>query len=201
MLQLCGPDSDGSPVGFVQFFTIDVFIGKQHGIIVVDIRSNTANGMRWRKDKLIMDCERGENYKKKNVIAGSYTIKVKCPFMLRSVSSGSGWKVTVRCEFHNNTLSKDLERDGVLGRLKYHERKFVNDMTKHNMTPRYIVVALKDRDIENLTSVAHIYKARSAYKTSKRGSLTEMQHMFSLIHEDKYIYWIMDSSNVVAHIF
>lgn len=66
--------------------------------------------------------------------------------MLRFVPSGSGWKVTVRCGFHNQTLSKDLDGKDVLGHLKDHEIKFVNDMTKYNMAPRYIVTALKDRD-------------------------------------------------------
>lgn len=50
----------------------------------------------------------------------------------------------------------------------------MNDMTKYNMTPRYTFVALKDRDLENLMSVTQVYKARSTYNTSKRGSLTEM---------------------------
>ena len=41
-------------------------IGKQYRIIIVIVRSHTANGIRGRKDKLIVDCERGGNYKKKN---------------------------------------------------------------------------------------------------------------------------------------
>lgn len=35
------------------------FVGKQHGIVVVTIHSDTVNGMIGRKDKLIMGCERG----------------------------------------------------------------------------------------------------------------------------------------------
>lgn len=56
------------------------------------------------------------------------------------------------------------------------------------MALRYIVVALKYRDLENLMSVMHVYMARSTYKTSKRAPLTEMQHLLSLIHEDAYMY-------------
>ncbi|XP_050890431.1 uncharacterized protein LOC127095843 [Lathyrus oleraceus] len=144
-----------------------------------------------------MNSERGGNYKKKDVIAGSYTIKVKCPFMLRSVSSGRGWKVTVMCEFHNHILSKNLDGNDVLDRLKDHERNFVNDMTKCNMTPRYTVVALKNRDLENLTSVTNVYKARSTFQTSKRGYQIqgepiplELIHVFwkkLFIEEHKYI--------------
>lgn len=36
-------------------------VDKQHGIIVVTIHFDTANGMRKRKDKLIMDFKRGGN--------------------------------------------------------------------------------------------------------------------------------------------
>lgn len=92
------------------------------------------NEMRERKNKLIMDCERRGNYKKKDVIAGSYTMKVKCRFMLRFVPSGSGWKITVRCGFHNHILFKYLDGNDVLGLLKDHEIKFLNDMIKYNMT-------------------------------------------------------------------
>lgn len=81
-----------------------------------------------------MDCERGGNDKKKVVVAWNYTMNVKYPFMLRSVSCGSGWKVTVRCGFQNHMLAKDLNGNDILGRLKDHERKFMNDMTKLNMT-------------------------------------------------------------------
>lgn len=41
------------------------FIGKQHVIIVVIIHYDIANEFSGRKDKLIKDCERGGNYKKK----------------------------------------------------------------------------------------------------------------------------------------
>lgn len=42
------------------------------------------------------------------------------------------------------------------------------------MAPKYIIAALKDRDPENLTSATQVYNARYTYKTSKRGSLTEI---------------------------
>ncbi|KAI5421169.1 hypothetical protein KIW84_044859 [Lathyrus oleraceus] len=65
-----------------------------------------------------------------------YSMKVKCTFRPRSVASGSGWKVMVRCKLHNHKLSKDLEGHDILSCLKDYERQFVNDMTKCNMTPR-----------------------------------------------------------------
>lgn len=80
-------------------------------------------------------------------------MKVKCPFMLRYVSGGIGWKVIFRGELHNHKRSKDLEYHDILSRLKDHKRQFVNDMTKYNMILRYIVATLKNKDSENLTGV------------------------------------------------
>lgn len=118
-------------------------IGKQHGVIVVNIHFYTADGIRGMRDKLIMDCERGGNSKKNNSSDGSYSMKVKCLFMLRSMPSGSDWKVMVKCEFHNHKLAKDLNDYDILGRLKNDdERQFVNDTTKYILAPRYIIVAL-----------------------------------------------------------
>ncbi|XP_058775604.1 uncharacterized protein LOC131649878 [Vicia villosa] len=159
--------------------------------------------MRVKKDKLIISCERGRNYKKKVVVAGNYTMKMKCPFIMRSMPSGSGWKVMVKCGFHSHILANDLNGNDILVRLKDHERNFINDMTKYNMAHKYIVDALKDTDPKNLTSITQVYKAGSAYNESKRGSLTKIQHLQSLIHEDKYMYWTrnMNSFNVIADIF
>lgn len=66
------------------------------------VSSDTANGKRGRKDKLIMGCERGRDYKSKNAYEisksseGIYIMKLKYPLRLRSAPSGSGWKVIVR---------------------------------------------------------------------------------------------------------
>lgn len=89
------------------------FISKQHGIIVITIHSDSANENKRRKDKLIMGCETWGNYKRKKSYECSYSMKVKFSFKLRFVSSGSGLKVMVRCEFHNHKLAKDLDGCGV----------------------------------------------------------------------------------------
>ncbi|XP_050877676.1 uncharacterized protein LOC127081465 [Lathyrus oleraceus] len=71
------------------------------------------------------------------------------------------------------------------------------------MTPLYIVVALKDKDLEDLTSVTQVYKARATYNASKRVSSTEMQMLLSLIHREKYMCRTRnrEDSNVVLDIF
>lgn len=61
------------------------------------------------------------------------------------MSSGSGWNIIVRCGIHNHDLAKSLDDHDILGRLKFDERHFVNDMTRYHMTSRFIVIAFKDR--------------------------------------------------------
>lgn len=51
----------------------------------------------------------------------------------------------VRCGFHNHKLSEELDDHDILDNLKVHERKFVNNMTKYNMAPLYIISALKNK--------------------------------------------------------
>lgn len=65
--------------------------------------------------------------------------------------------------------------------------KFVSDMTKYNVTPRYIVTTLKDKDLENLISITQVYKARATYNANKRNTLTKMQMLLSLIHRKIHV--------------
>ncbi|XP_058775518.1 uncharacterized protein LOC131649777 [Vicia villosa] len=156
-----------------------------------------------------MGCKRGGNYKRRsasettNSYDDIYSLKVKCLFRLRSIPSGLSWKVMVRGGMHNHRVDNDLEDHNILCRLKDHERKFVNDMTNYNMAPRYIIVALKDKDPENFTSITQVYKSRSTYRIGKRGTLTEIQMLLSLIHKEKCMCWTRnrDNSNIVGDIF
>lgn len=120
-----------------------------------------------------MGYERGENYKNKNSSQGIFSRKVKCPFMLRIVSNGISWKVTIRCGIHNHELANGLVGHNILGHLKSHEIHFMNEMKKYNMAPRFIVVTLKDRNHNNMTSTTQVYKARSTSQSTIRGPFTK----------------------------
>nr|XP_027188705.1 uncharacterized protein LOC113785823 [Cicer arietinum] len=137
-------------------------IGRQNGILIVTIRSDKANGIRGRKDKLILGCERGGRYKSESKKSVTCSHKENCPFTLRCVplSGGEGWKISVRCGTHNHELLDTVTGHSYLGRLNEEERKFVNDMTKYKLAPRFILNALKVRNETNVTIPSQIYKTR-----------------------------------------
>lgn len=64
-----------------------------------------------------------------------------------------GWNIMVICDIQNYDLVEGLDGHDVLGRLKPEEREFVKDMTKSNKVLRFIVVALKDMNVDNMTTV------------------------------------------------
>ncbi|XP_073219630.1 uncharacterized protein [Cicer arietinum] len=124
-------------------------IGRENGILIVIIRSDKATGKRGRKEKLILGCERGGRYKSKSTVTCSH--KENCPFTLRCIplSVGEGWKISVRCGTHNHDLLDTVTGHSYLGRLNEEERKFVNDMTKYKLAPRFILNALKETKENN----------------------------------------------------
>ncbi|XP_058746622.1 protein FAR1-RELATED SEQUENCE 5-like [Vicia villosa] len=130
-------------------------------------------------------------------------MRLRCQFRLRSASSVIGWKVVVKRGMHNHILDKDMLGHDILGRQKDDERESVNDMKKYNMAPTYIASSLKDKDLENLTSITQIYRARATYILGKRDALTEMQVLLSLIHQEKHTCWSINKENldIVADIF
>lgn len=76
---------------------------------------------------------------------------------------GSGWNITIRCDIHNHVVVKHLESHDILGRLKPDERHFMNYKTKYHMEMRFIMVALRDSGVDNLTTMHQVYKARLTY--------------------------------------
>ncbi|XP_058786021.1 uncharacterized protein LOC131660734 [Vicia villosa] len=87
-------------------------------------------------------------------------MRLRCLFRLRYAPSGIGWKGVVNCGMHNHTLDKDMLGHDILGRLKDDEIKFVNDMTKYNMAPRYRLPLL---EIVDVTSTKLTFSIAFAY--------------------------------------
>ncbi|KAL5165381.1 hypothetical protein HKD37_18G050514 [Glycine soja] len=87
-------------------------------------------------------------------------------------------------------------------RLTKAEKTLIADMTKSMVKPRNILLTLKEHNANSCTTIKQIYNARSAFRSSVRGSDLEMQHLMKLLERDKYIYWHrIKDEDVVRDIF
>ncbi|KAI5406195.1 hypothetical protein KIW84_052806 [Lathyrus oleraceus] len=119
------------------------------------------------------------------------------------VKDGSGWKIDIKCGFHNHGLPDELEGHSFDGRLTTDEKQHVADLTKRHVPPRHILLSLQDRDPKNVTRITQVYKHKSVIQKEIRGPRSEIQHLFKLIEDAGYVYWSRkkDDSEVVREIF
>ena len=97
--------------------------------------------------------------------------------------------VKLMCGSHNHELTKSLVEHPYAGRLTKDEKTIIAEMTKSMVKPRNILLTLKEHNANSFITVKQIYNARSAYRSSIRGSDTEMQHLMKLLERDQYIHW------------
>ena len=154
--------------------------------VVVIMRSDTNSGIRGRVSFLLIACERSGEYrpKKHNLVrACTDSRKCECPFKLHAkpVSGGDGWMVKLICGIHNHEMAKSLVGHPYTGRLTKDEKNVVVDMMKSMVKPRNILLTLKENNDNNYTTIKQIYNAKHAYRSSIRGSNTEMQQLMMLL--------------------
>ena len=89
---------------------------------------------------------------------------------------------------HNHELTKSLVGYLYAGRLAKAEKTLIADMTKSMVKPRNILLTLKEHNANSCTTIKQIYNARSAFRSSIRGSDLEMQHLMKLLERDQYIH-------------
>ncbi|KAH1241928.1 PKS-NRPS hybrid synthetase [Glycine max] len=169
-------------------------VAHENGFIAVIMRSDIDTGSRGRNSFVLIGCERSGTYKSRNkefVRKDTGSRKCGCPFRLRgkSVHGGEGWMVKLICEIHNHELAKSLVGHPYAGRLSKYEKKIIADMTKSMVKPKYILLTLKEHNVNSCTTIKQIYNARSAYRSSIREADTEMQHLMKLLERDQYIHW------------
>ena len=97
--------------------------------------------------------------------------------------------VKLICEVHNHEMVKSLVGHLYAGRLTKNEKIVVADMTKSMVKPRNIMLTLKEHNDNSYTTIKQIYNARHAYRSSIRGSNTEMQQLMMRFDRDQYIHW------------
>ncbi|XP_028199583.1 uncharacterized protein LOC114384111 [Glycine soja] len=175
--------------------------------VVVIMRSDTNTDVRGRASFLLIACERSGQYrpKKHNLVrACTGSRKYGCSFKLRAklVSGGDGWMVKLICGIHNHEMTKSLVGHPYASRLTKDEKNVVVDMTKSMVKPRNILLTLKEHDNNNYTTIKQIYNTKHAYRSSIRGSNTEMQQLMMLLDRDQYIQWHrVKDDNVLRDLF
>jgi len=96
--------------------------------------------------------------------------------------------VKLICVVHNHELANLLVGHPYAGQLTKAEKTVIADMTKSMVKPRNILLTLKEHNANSCTTIKHIYNARSAFRSSIRGSDIEMQHLMKLLKRDQYIH-------------
>ncbi|KAH1253759.1 Protein FAR1-RELATED SEQUENCE 5 [Glycine max] len=170
-------------------------------------RSDTNTGSRGRTTFVLIGYERSGEYrcrKKEFIRRDTGTRKCGYPFKLRCkpVVGGEGWMVKLIYGVHNHELAKSLVEHPYAGRLTKAEKTLITDMTKSMVKPRNILLTLKEHNANSCTTIKQIYNARSAFRSSIRGSNLEMQHLMKLLERDQYIHWHrIKDEDVVRDIF
>ncbi|RZC04274.1 hypothetical protein D0Y65_018743 [Glycine soja] len=119
-----------------------------------------------------------------------------------TVVGGEDWMMKLICGVHNHELAKSLVGHPYAGRLTKAKKTLIADMTKSMVKPRNILLTLKEHNANTCRTIKQIYNARSAFRSSIRGSDLEMQHLMKLLERDQYIHWhIIKDEDVVRDIF
>ncbi|KAH1205374.1 hypothetical protein GmHk_16G046096 [Glycine max] len=182
-------------------------VANENGFVAVILRSNTNTGSRGRTTFVLIGCERSDEYrcrKKEFIRRDTGTRKCGCPFKFRCKPAvgGEGWMVKLICGVHNQELAKSLVGHPYARRLTKAEKTLIADMTKSMVKPRNILLTLKEHNVNSCTTIKQIYNARSAFRSSIRGSDLEMQHLMKLLERDQYIHWHrIKDEDVVPNIF
>jgi len=142
---------------------------------------------------VLIGCGRSGQYrsrKKDFVRKDTRSRKYGCPFKLsgKPVVGGKGWMVKLMYGIHNHELAKSLVGHPYAERLTKDEKTIIVDITKSMVKPRNILLTLKEHNANSCTTIKQIYNARSAYRSSIKGSDTEMQHLMKLLERDQYIH-------------
>ncbi|KAL5123971.1 Protein FAR1-RELATED SEQUENCE 5 [Glycine soja] len=135
-------------------------VARENGFVVVILRSDTNTGSRGRTKFVLIGCERSGEYRR-----DFRTRKCGCPFKLRCklVVGGEGWMCIIM-----NWPSP------YAGRLTKAEKTLIDDMTKSMVKPRNMLLTLKEHNANSCTTIKQIYNARSAFRSSIRGSDLEI---------------------------
>ncbi|XP_070662492.1 uncharacterized protein [Malus domestica] len=195
--------------------------GKLNNMVIVIKRSDLGGeGKTVSRPRLTLACERNGTYLSyKCVVAygqrsdeightkkqsrSSGTKKCGCPFLLKGVNIGDedDWTLKVVCGVHNHPTSKYLEGHSFAGRLSKEENELLVDMSKSLVRPKDILVSIKDRDAQNVSTIRTIYNARHRSRMKEFAGRTQMQQLLHKLLEHKYVEWHRSCGDTVTDLF
>ena len=88
-------------------------------------------------------------------------------------------------------MAKSFVGHPYVGQLTKDEKIVVANMLKSMVKPRNILLMLKEYNANSYTTIKQIYNAKNAYRSSIRGSNSEMQKIHNNLHPKKYIFTIL----------
>lgn len=180
-------------------------------VVVVKVKSERPiEG--FSSGRLELGCERGGKYRRnpkckprddKNA-RQSGTKKCGCPFLLKGYPISNGkWRVTVKCGLHNHGLGNTLVGHTYAGRLKQEEIEFVKQMTFGGSAPRDILVSLKEKFKENMSTKKQLYNTRNKLKLLDMRGMSQIQYLMGKLIENGYMYYHVtdETRNVITNLF
>ncbi|XP_057452011.1 protein FAR1-RELATED SEQUENCE 6-like [Lotus japonicus] len=185
-------------------------VGKQHGFVIIIRRSDCGSKGRGSKGRQVatLVCELSGKYKQyKPVLVrkGTGTKKCDCPFRLKAryTSEDGLWRLTVVRGDHNHQPAETLVGHAYAGRLTSQEKDMVAQTVDNRVNPGNMLLALKDANPQNVTTIRQVYNERMTHIRAKRGQLSEMQHLMRLLEEDRYTHWSRneEGSTVIRTLF
>ncbi|XP_028085166.1 uncharacterized protein LOC114286245 [Camellia sinensis] len=135
-------------------------VGRRNGFVIV-VQKSDGGGIRGRKPRLSLACERSGSYRDTRKNSRSKTKKAR--------------------------LTEYLEGHSYAGRLSHEETSLLVDMSKSMVRPSEILVTLKQRDDANASTMKTIYNAR--HKVAEKAGRSQMQQLLGQLAMNKYIEW------------
>ncbi|GKC37185.1 PKS-NRPS hybrid synthetase, partial [Tanacetum coccineum] len=133
------------------------------------------------------------------------TVKTDCPFGLVAnyYKTYDIWRLRVHRDEHNHPLASTLEGHPYAMRLEDDEFHLVEELSKYNVQPRYILSTIKERNPDNVSSVRNVYNAQTKIRAVIKGDRTQIQLLLSHLTRKGYAYYerTNDLTNELEELF
>ena len=165
--------------------------------MVIVVKKPYMGGTHRKKPRLTLTCEWSGCYRdtRKNIRPKEKKLKLtgtkKCDssFLLKAkkLDTNDDWTLIVICGMHNHPAAVCLEGHSYARRLSHKETSLLVDMSNSNVQPRELLVTLKQRNSENVSTMKTIYNARQRHKVFEKAWRSEMQLLLGQLAVNKYI--------------